>query len=91
MGRTFIGPLAIGCIQTDGTPVPGVITQVSTASTNLLNASQGIGGWAVGVWGQQSKMAGASSQDRAAAPHVHRDITSFKVKDRFAILRSRRD
>lgn len=92
MGRTFLGPLGSGCLATDGTPVPGVVTLINEACTNLLTASEAATGWAVGVWGQQEKLPKDSTpEDRRAAPHVHRDITGFTVKDRFSILRSRRD
>lgn len=92
MGRTFLGPLSVNCIQTDGTIVPGVITQVNAAAQALVDDSNGPFEWSIGVWGQQNKLpSGATPEDRRAAPHVFRATTDFKVRDKFAVLRSRRD
>lgn len=91
MGRTFLGPLNAGCLSTDGTPVDTFVTHVNTAVANLIEASDSATSWAVGVWGQQNRLPGASSEDRRLAAHVHRDSVSGLMKDRFAVMRSRRD
>lgn len=92
MGRTFIGPLKFGVVDTLGTPSPTLITEANAAAQALLDASTAATGWAVGVWGLQDP---GVYDDRGnlvpGQPHVHRDYVSFKIKDQFAILRSRRD
>lgn len=84
-GRTFLGPLETTVLDVDGTPTAGALSQVSTAAQNLVDASTAGGGWAVGIYGLQNAGGGST------APHVLRDITGFKVRDQFAVLRSRRD
>lgn len=92
MGRTFIGPLSSAQIATDGSPQDTMITAVSSAATALIAASDTANGWGVGVWGLQDKGAyDASGVLLPGQPHVHRDFTGFKIRDQFAVLRSRRD
>lgn len=76
-GRTFVGPLALGAMQSDGTPGPAAIGGIRDAATGLVNASTGANGWAVGVYSQKQNLL--------------RDITGNSVKDRFSYLSSRRD
>lgn len=77
-GRTFLGPLAGTLNEANGTPTPGLITTVQTAANDLVAESESaLGGWAVGVWSE--------------ADGVLRDFTSARVRDVFAVLRSRRD
>jgi hypothetical protein len=92
MGRTFIGPLRLGVVDASGTPGSTVLTDVQNAAQTLVDASGGTNSWAVGVWGLQN-VGQYDSTGRLVPgqPHVHRDITGFKVRDRFAVLRSRRD
>jgi hypothetical protein len=82
-GRTFLGPLAANVMAADGTPHDTILTGLRTATQTFVDASQAIAGGAYGVWGQEN----------AGVPglNVIRDITSFKVRDTFAVLRSRRD
>jgi len=76
-GRTFLGPSAAGLLDADGT--------IQTASLNILRAgadafasSQGTGGaWTYGIW---------SKKDQVLHP-----LQSAVIRDRFAVLRSRRD
>lgn len=91
MGRTFLGPLNSGALETNGSLAPGVLTMVNSAASTLISASIAGSGWAIGVYGQESKIPGATPEDRRNAPHVHRDITNHQVRDQFAVLRSRRD
>lgn len=84
-GRTFVGPLNQGAIDTDGTPTGAAITACNDAAQELVTASDNGEGWSVGVYGLQTAGGGPT------APHVLRDLTGFKVRDTFAILRSRRD
>jgi hypothetical protein len=93
MGRTFIGPLRADQADVDGTPTAGAIGAVQSAANTLVSASlSNAFGWAVGVWGLQNP-GSYDAQGRLipGQPHVHRDTTSAKVKDQFAVLRSRRD
>lgn len=90
-GRTFFGPLATAQLQDDGSPLDAFQALVRTASQKLVDASTGANGWAVGVYGQQNQAPrGTTSAQRAALPHVFRDITGFTLRDQWAILRSRR-
>lgn len=93
MGRTFIGPLVQDLSSSsDGTPTSTMITAVSTAAQGLLTASDNATGWAVGVWGLESPGSYDGNGNLIPGqPHVHRDITAFKIRDQFAVLRSRRD
>lgn len=90
MGRTFIGPLTPAAITTDGTLNEATRVAVEDAATALVTASQTLNEWAYGVWGLETK-APPLTTDYGALPHVHRDFVSASVKDKVAILRSRRD
>lgn len=91
MGRTFIGPLGTNVMQSDGSISDTILTEVTGLAQGILNAStSGTNGWSVGVWGLQNK-APSGTTNYSALPHVHRDITGFRVRDKFGILRSRRD
>lgn len=91
MGRTFVGPLCAAAIDLDGTPKPGVVTMAQAAASNLVSASESGIGWAVCIRGQQVSTPGASPEQRATEPKVLRDLQQARVKDKFSILRSRRD
>lgn len=82
-GRTFFGPLAYNVLQTDGTVHDTILTNLRTNLETFVTNSQGIAGGAFVVWGQES--AGIPE------PKVGRDITSVRVRDQLAVLRSRRD
>jgi hypothetical protein len=90
MGRTFLGPLAFGGIEDDGTPNDLGLSLIRTAAQDLLDASTGGGGWAVGVWGLDTSVP-EGLEDTETQPHVLRDYIDFRVRDQFAVLRSRRD
>lgn len=89
-GRTFLGPHVNGSIDADGTVNAPVLTSLKTAADALVAASIVDNGWAIGIYGQQDSMPGASAAARAAAPHVIRDIVGWSVSDKFAVMRSRR-
>ena len=92
MGRTFIGPLSLNAEGGDGTPSAGFINAAQAAANALIEASDSATGWAIGVWGLESP--GAYDQFGRLLPdlpHVHRDIVVAKVRDQYAVLRSRRD
>ena len=92
MGRTFVGPLSSGAIDTDGTLSTTFVSAMTNAAQGLINASNGANGWAVGVWGLENPgQYDTLGRLLPGQPHVHRDITSFKIRDQFAVLRSRRD
>lgn len=84
-GRTFLGPLSAAVMDTNGTPTDNAIAVVGTASQNLINASLTDNGWAIGIYGLQASGGGPT------APRVLRDLVAYRVRDEFAILRSRRD
>jgi len=86
-GRTFVGPLVGGAIQSDGTVAENTLSAIRAAAAGLVSASVDgsvlIGPWAVGVYGLQNP--GGQPGD----PHVLRDVVGATVHDRFAWLRSR--
>lgn len=90
MGRTFLGPYTYAWLDGDGTVLAGGLTILNNAATALVNASLLDNGWAWGVYGQQDAMPGANSAARAAAPHVLRDFTGYAIKDKWAVMTSRR-
>lgn len=84
-GRTFLGPLKTETLQDNGTPSAAAIASVSAAATSLINKSLVDNDWGIGVYGLNVSGGGPTS------PRVLRDFTGFKMRDEFAILRSRRD
>jgi hypothetical protein len=76
-GRTFLGPLWEQCQDDDGTPTPGILSGVRQAAQDLVDANQPDDAGAWGVYSQRQ--------------NVIRDFTSARVRDTFAVLRSRRD
>jgi len=75
-GRTFLGPVSNGALQTDGTPEPNILNTVRNAAIDLVNDSQTANGWAVGVLSTKQG--------------VFRDATGSSIRDRWAVLTSRR-
>jgi hypothetical protein len=76
-GRTFLGPLTEGALDSNGSVLPAALTASRGAATTLVNASAGANGWAIGVYSRTDGLL--------------RDIVSSSVRDQFAVLRSRRD
>lgn len=82
-GRTFLGPLRSGVIQSDGTIGTTALNALQSAASTFVTNSQGIAGGAFAVYGQENL--------GDPSGHVARDITGYRIKDKFAVLRSRRD
>lgn len=76
-GRTFLGPVSGGALQTDGTPEPVILGTVRTAASALVADSQSANGWALGVLSTKQG--------------TFREFTGVTVRDRWAVLTSRRD
>lgn len=83
MGRTFLGPINPGLVQTDGKLSTGAAAIAQAAADALVTASLGAGGWALGVYGQENK--------GVAEPKILRDFTRASLSRVPAHLRSRRD
>lgn len=91
MGRTFLGPLSTTALDTDGTPTANALSAIQSAANTLITASSGTNGWAIGVWGLQNPAPrGTPPSGYLGLPRVLRDIISARVRDQFAVLRSRR-
>lgn len=78
-GRTFLGPLNPDMSQNDGTPSSSALTAADALGAAWID--QGTTDVAAVVWKRPVNGAGGSD-------HV---ITGHLVKDKFAVLRSRRD
>lgn len=76
-GRTFVGPLSADCLEANGTPASNKLGFLQDAANQLVSDSQGWNQAAIGVY--------------SAKQGVLRDIQSARVRDVFAVLRSRRD
>jgi hypothetical protein len=90
MGRTFFGPLRGNILQTDGTPADGVVDLVRSVGQKIVDHNNVVGSAAFGIYGAESKLTEAQRLS-GDYPRVLRDITGFKVRDQYAVLRSRRD
>lgn len=77
MGRTFVGPLVPAVQDTTGTIDTAKLTVIRNAAIAVVTQSTAMVQHALGVW---------SPQDQ-----VVRDFTGSAVRDKFAVLRSRRD
>jgi hypothetical protein len=75
-GRTFLGPVAMGTLQADGTPEPAILAACRNAALDLVGDSMTANGWAFGV---------LSTKER-----LIRDFTGSTIRDRWAVLTSRR-
>jgi hypothetical protein len=89
-GRTFLGPLAGGSMSADGTPDDTILANVRTRSQALVDASRSDNGYAIGVYGLESPWGGVGPAP-SDTPRVLRDIIGYRIRDQFAVLRSRRD
>ena len=90
MGRTFIGPFGKGAMDDTGTPDAGTLTLLEDAADAIITANQAVGNGAFAVYGYSSALAPGTSRN-LDSPRVARDITGYAIKDKFAVLRSRRD
>lgn len=84
-GRTFLGPLGADTVATDGRIASSARATVLAAAQYLVDASDNVNGWAVGVYGLQTPNTGPTGTK------VLRDITGHTVGLTFGVLRSRRD
>lgn len=81
-GRTFLGPCGAAGVASDGTPSGLMLSTVRSAATAFAaqpNLTPGTG-W--GIYGYDAK---------GGPGRVIRDIIGSKVRNQFAVLRSRRD
>ena len=76
-GRSFLGPVSRRWLQNDGTIHSALLSMVTNAANDLVDASLGTADWAVGVYSGKDSMI--------------RDITGFRLRDRWAYMSSRRD
>jgi hypothetical protein len=76
-GRTFLGPMGIQSLQSDGTPAAGLISAVRTAAQTLVDAQGNVDGTSLGVLSVKQGLL--------------RDFTGSTVHDKWAYLSSRRD
>lgn len=82
-GRTFLGPLHNTVMDGDGSPTAVALNTIRAAADAVVDSSDNVNGWAIGVWGQETLY--------VPEPKVLRDVVAAQVSDKFAILRSRRD
>lgn len=76
-GRTFLGPLAVPMSDATGSPTPALLTALNGAAAALVAFNDGFENGAIGVY--------------STTQNIFRDITGARVRDQFAVLRSRRD
>jgi hypothetical protein len=76
-GRTFLGPCGSDFSDDNGTPRDAFLGGYRDAAAALVSASLSDNGWALGVFSRKDG--------------TLRDFSSSQIKDRFAVLRSRRD
>lgn len=79
IGRTFISPVKGTAVDEDGTPVESTLEDLNSAAQGLLNAMRiGFpGGGGLGVYSRQIG--------------EFRGFSAYRIRDTFAVLRSRRD
>jgi hypothetical protein len=75
-GRTFLGPFGVDVAASDGTVAPTDLDNMRSAAAALVAASQGLNSWELGVY--------------SPTQNLFRGFTAFAVRDRFAVMRSRR-
>lgn len=78
-GRTFISPITSGQIDSDGTPVAGMLAYANAFGAKWID--NGATAVYTCVW----------HRPKGTSPGSDHQITSYSVKDKFAVLRSRRD
>jgi hypothetical protein len=75
-GRTFVVPLHVGCYDTDGTLVPGTLINLNDFASGLIAAGP------LAVWHRPTTKGGSDGNSYG--------VTSARVRDKVAVLRSRR-
>ena len=78
-GRTFLGPLAKTELEDNGTPLAAALTSAGALADAWVN--NGLTSTFAVVWHRPVGGSGGTAED----------ITAHSIKDKFAILRSRRD
>lgn len=78
-GRTFLSPLAYAMMQADGTPTAACLTAAQALAVAWLD--NGLTDTFATVW----------ARPRPGQTGSAEDITAYFIKDKFAVLRSRRD
>lgn len=76
-GRTFLGPVSVATLQSDGTPSEAARADIDAAAADLIAGFAGGGDGAFVVW--------------SPTDNVGRDIVSAAVRNVYGVLRSRRD
>lgn len=76
-GRTFIGPLGSNMADTQGTPSAFLLSSADTAANSIVVFNALLGGAQIGVWSETTA--------------TFRPINAYRIRDTFAVLRSRRD
>lgn len=89
-GRTFVGPLNTGAVESNGTPNETFRANALLAAQNLVNSSVAYLNGAIGVYGYQDAWTEPGPRP-AGQPRILRDFTGRSIRDLFGILRSRRD
>jgi hypothetical protein len=90
-GRTYIVPVGVASLQSDGTIAAATITTVQNAATALISALGSAGGvLSVYTAPREARAATATKPARAATVGVRSVITSASVPDQVAVLRGRR-
>lgn len=79
-GRTFLGPLALSAAEGNGTPTAAALVSANAFGTAMGNA--GLSDVRHVIWHRPT----AAGNDGS-----HHDIAEFTIRDKFAVLRSRRD
>jgi hypothetical protein len=78
-GRTYLGPLQIGVNEADGSPAAAALALAETFATEWTD--NGLTDTFAVVWHRPVGGAGGTAED----------ITGHQIRDKFAVLRSRRD
>lgn len=78
-GRTFLGPLQIGAAEANGSPSSGALTAAGAIATAWTD--NGLTDTFAVVWHRPVGGSGGTAED----------ITSHQIRDKMAVLRSRRD
>lgn len=91
-GRTFFGPVSGNSIDTDGSIEETFRGRLNTAAQIIIDTNNNeLTGVNFGVYGLENPASQSQPHPDGTLPKVIRDITSFKIKDQYSVLRSRRD
>lgn len=76
-GRTFLSPVAVNRVQSDGTILTTELGELRTAALFLVSSQAGSAAGRIGVWSPLTE--------------TFRSLSGATISDKFAVLRSRRD